>query len=65
MVANQRSTAKKSTRRNHEAAFKAKVAVEALKGDKTLMEFAERCTTGAASISGTGERDTGDKRSGG
>jgi len=31
----------KSTRRNHEAAFKASVAVGALKGDKTLPELAE------------------------
>jgi transposase-like protein len=41
MVANQRSTAMKKTRRNHGAEFKAKVAVAALKGDKTLTELAE------------------------
>ena len=29
-------------RRNHSAAFKAKVAVAAIKGDKTLAELAER-----------------------
>jgi transposase len=29
-------------RRNHTAAFKAKVAVAALKGDKTLAELAEK-----------------------
>ena len=29
-------------RRNHSAAFKAKVAVAAIKGDKTLVEVAER-----------------------
>lgn len=29
-------------RRNHGAAFKAKVAVEALKGEQTLVELAER-----------------------
>ena len=32
----------KRPRRNHGAAFKAKVALEALKGDKTLVELAER-----------------------
>jgi len=31
----------KSTRRNHGAAFKPKVAVAALKGDKALTELAE------------------------
>ena len=29
-------------RRNHSAAFKAKVAVAAIKGDKTIIELAER-----------------------
>lgn len=32
----------KRKRRNHSAAFKAKVALAALKGDKTLAELAER-----------------------
>ena len=32
----------KRPRRNHSAAFKAKVALEALKGDQTLVELAER-----------------------
>jgi transposase len=32
----------KRPRRNHSAAFKAKVAVEALKGEQTLIELAER-----------------------
>jgi transposase-like protein len=32
-------------RRNHTAAFKAKVAVAALKGDKTLAELAEKFGT--------------------
>jgi transposase len=32
----------KRTRRNHSSAFKAKVAVAALKGDKTLAELAEQ-----------------------
>jgi len=32
----------KRTRRNHAAAFKAKVALAALKGDKTLAEIAEQ-----------------------
>jgi transposase-like protein len=41
MVANQKSTALKNTRRNHGAEFKAKVFVEMLKGDNTLMELAE------------------------
>jgi len=41
MVANQKSTAMKRTRRSHGADFKAKVAVAALKGDKTLTELAE------------------------
>lgn len=31
----------KRTRRNHSAAFKAKVAIATLKGDKTLTEIAE------------------------
>ena len=32
----------KRPRRNHSAAFKAKVALEAMKGDKTLVELSER-----------------------
>ena len=32
----------KRKRRNHSAAFKAKVALAALKGDKTLAELAEQ-----------------------
>lgn len=32
----------KRPRRNHSAAFKAKVAVAAVRGDKTLAELAER-----------------------
>jgi transposase-like protein len=32
----------KSTRRNHSGSFKAKVAVAALRGDKTLTELAEQ-----------------------
>jgi len=32
----------KRTRRNHSAAFKAKVALAALKGDKTLVELAQQ-----------------------
>jgi transposase len=32
----------KRPRRNHGAAFKAKVALEAIKGEKTLVELAER-----------------------
>lgn len=32
----------KRPRRNHGAAFKAKVALEAIKGDKTLVELSER-----------------------
>jgi transposase-like protein len=32
----------KRTRRNHSAIFKAKVALEALKGDKTLVELTEQ-----------------------
>ena len=32
----------KRTRRNHGAAFKAKVALEAIKGEQTLVELAER-----------------------
>ena len=32
----------KRQRRNHGAAFKAKVALEAIKGDQTLVELAER-----------------------
>ena len=32
----------KRTRRNHGAAFKAKVAVEAVKGEQTLSELAQR-----------------------
>jgi transposase len=32
----------KSPRRNHGAAFKAKVALEAIKGEQTIVELAER-----------------------
>jgi transposase len=32
----------KRPRRNHSAVFKAKVALEALKGDQTLVELSER-----------------------
>jgi transposase len=32
----------KRPRRNHGAAFKAKVALEAIKGEKTIIELAER-----------------------
>lgn len=32
----------KRTRRNHSAAFKAKVALEAIKGEQTLVELASR-----------------------
>lgn len=32
----------KRTRRNHSAAFKAKVALAAIKGDKTLVELSEQ-----------------------
>jgi transposase len=32
----------KRTRRNHGAVFKAKVALEAIKGDQTLVELSER-----------------------
>lgn len=32
----------KRTRRNHSAAFKAKVALAALKGDKTLTELSQQ-----------------------
>ncbi len=34
----------KGPRRNHTAGFKAKVALEALKGEQTLIELAERFT---------------------
>jgi len=32
----------RSPRRNHSAAFKAKVALEAVKGDKTIAEIAQK-----------------------
>lgn len=32
----------KRTRRNHSGSFKAKVALDALRGDKTLLEIAEK-----------------------
>jgi transposase len=35
-------TMTKRTRRNHGAVFKAKVALEAIKGEQTLVELAER-----------------------
>ena len=41
-IAPQRSSAMRRPRRNHSAAFKAKVALAALKGDKTLAELAEK-----------------------
>jgi hypothetical protein len=41
--------------RNHRAAFKAKVALAALKGEKTLAELADHAMEGAAS--GRGCRD--------
>jgi transposase-like protein len=36
------ATMAKRTRRNHGAGFKAKVALEAIKGERTLAELAER-----------------------
>jgi transposase len=36
------ATMAKHTRRNHGAGFKAKVALEAVKGERTLIELAER-----------------------
>jgi transposase-like protein len=42
VVVYQRSEAMKRTRRNHGAAFKAKVALAAVKGDKTLAELAKQ-----------------------
>jgi transposase len=41
-IARKRSRAMRRPRRNHTAAFKAKVALAALKGDKTLAELAEK-----------------------
>jgi transposase-like protein len=38
------------SRRNHTAAFKAKVAVAALKDDKPLVELAEKCDLHATQI---------------
>src|SRR5882672_1383417 len=38
----QRSSAMRRPRRNHTAGFKAKVALAALKGDRTLAELAEK-----------------------
>jgi transposase-like protein len=40
--ARKRRAVMRRPRRNHTAAFKAKVAVAALKGDKTLAELAEK-----------------------
>jgi transposase len=40
----------KRTRRNHSAVFKAKVALAALKGDKTLAEWAEQFAVHAHQI---------------
>ena len=41
-IARRRSSVMRRPRRNHTAAFKAKVALAALKGDKTLAELAEK-----------------------
>ena len=41
----QRSKRMKRTRRNHAPGFKAKVALAAIKGDKTLAELAEQDTS--------------------
>ena len=40
----------KRTRRNHSATFKAKVALAAIKGDKTLAELAEQFEIHASQI---------------
>jgi hypothetical protein len=42
LVVKQRSKAMKRTRRNHGVEFKAKVALAAVRGDKTLAELAEQ-----------------------
>jgi transposase-like protein len=41
-MASEEEQSMRRPRRNHSAAFKAKVAVAAIKGDKTLAELAER-----------------------
>jgi transposase len=41
----------KRSRRNHSAAFKAKVALAALKGDKTLAELAQQFDVHANKVS--------------
>jgi transposase-like protein len=41
-VVNEKTEAMKRTRRNHGAAFKAQVALAAVKGDKTLAELADQ-----------------------
>jgi transposase len=41
----------KKTRRNHSAAFKAKVALAAIKGDKTIQQLADHFSIHASQIS--------------
>src|ERR1035437_3840510 len=42
MISSDKGAVMRRPRRNHTASFKAKVAVAALKGDKTLAELAEK-----------------------